>query len=274
MREIREATGRNDNNQAYPVPKRPRFLGHHTESIVPDNEASICTPYRPNAAGWVQRDTPVASASPQAPKQESFPDSLQEMYPSSACTAFHRGPMPSAALKDTEIYGTYLSPTAGTADLPDFSTTEVKRQLSRLQTQSTQSQQALNSIPPGSLPASQEPGSCRQLTWPDSAPSSDNTDASVAVSTHQARADPSQASFKGAEKDEMQRIPEYTSNSGMRLAPGLASAADLKAVEKQQKEVPRSRLRRKLADWGVPPKVADVSLQLVWGFLLLSANQI
>ena len=223
-------------------------------------EANDWTPYKTAPAGIIPWETPAGQASA---SQVQAPGGTQDplgTYPSSASTVFCDGKPLNAP--DPGPDGGYFSPWTDPAAL-QFCTEEVKKQLSRLQ---SQSQPLACSIDPASKTESQDPDGCRQLTWPsDSGHGSSATDTSTRNRPSQTLDDSArqgagetEKAVSPPEKSLMAvKEPSEMRHSRVPLPPGFACASDLPAVARQQRAPPQ--LRRKLVEWGVPPRVAAVS---------------
>ena len=222
--------------------------------------SSARTPFRVNKSGWIQLDTPSPHLAAQAPQRHSwplFPEHQQQ-------TLSVRGDPehdPTASRQEASVpkegyrEAYFESPSALTSSPHDFSTVEVKKELSRLQ---ALSQQLPSSDQATAFLASDQ--SCRQIEWPEASPGDCFQDSSPQElkTLYVTPRDLSSATQQSLESNRISK-PEPVSEVPFQLAPGFALAADIKAVERQQREKPKSKLKRKLAEWDIPARVATVS---------------
>lgn len=231
-----------------------------SESLL-GTAASARTPFKLDNSGWIQLQTPSPHLTAQTPQQNSWP--IYTQYRQQAAPVNRalvndlqgskKGLLLPAGHLQEDFFG---SPAVLTSSPHDFSTEEVKKELSRLQALSQQLPSSNQAA--GTLASDQ---SCRQLEW--SEPSSE--DHLLDSSTNDLSAAPlsptelSSATQQTVEAVESAAGVQHASKGTFQLAPGFALAADTKAVERQQTEKPICKLKRKLSDWGVPPRVAAVS---------------
>ena len=228
---------------------------------------SARTPFKLDNSGWIQLETPSPHLTAQTPQQHSYPQ--QHSWPVYTQHRQQAAPVNRAFVNDLQgsKKGVLLpaghlkedffgSPAVLTSSPHDFSTGEVKKELSRLQALSQQlpsSDQAAGTV------ASDQ--SCRQLEWSEPSPEDSLLDRST---NDLSAADLSPTELSLATQQTVGAVGtaagiQHASKGTFQLAPGFALAADTKAVERQQTEKPRCKLKRKLSDWGVPPRVAAVS---------------
>ena len=220
--------------------------------------ASAQTPYKLDSSGWIQLETPSPNLAAQANQTLSWPsERMHSQQAAPTKTLPFPGDLkgskthdrPTRAIPAPFEKGFFHSPAAVSISPHDFSTEDVKKELSRLQALS----QSLHSSPAADFIASDQ--SCRQLTWPDpshleSVPGSRNQDVTNTESSSAA-----QQSLEARTSSQVEGICKAT----FQLAPGFTKAADIKNVERQQRVKPKSGLKRKLLEWDIPPRVAAVS---------------
>ena len=263
--------------EAEPVCKRARLDSEiQTPSFTESDgqlgtSSSARTPFRINDSGWIKLDTPSPNLAAEAPQRHILPlcTQQQEHLPFSGCDSANESGASANELgarqrgsslvngKFEEVF--LLSPAALTSSPHDFSTEEVRKELSRLQAglqQLPSSDQAAETLALDQ--------SCRQLEWSDASPAAYNCQKILQDSRalHVTPTDPLSATQQSLEANATSNI-EHGNQAPFQLAPGFALAADIKAVERQQREKPRSKLKRRLSEWDIPPRVAAVSFLIL-----------
>lgn len=249
------------------TPTKRLRLGSEVESQgkfqsvdIKGEKAPYITPLRSNAAGWVQLETPtplhgLLQSHERPPRHETFNDVLlHQMSLASSQTMDPTQSMPQIQTSCHLSYGVLNTPAPTQFDAcsQDFSTTEVKAKLRRIRAQTQ-----IDPLSSGTHELTTVEG---LATWPgviNGLPViADMIDSATLKLTGKAF-----EGKEGANPREQQRVSEE-SKKPLHIPPGFTSAADVNAVEQQQKSVLRRRLRRRLEEWNVPPRVVAVSSQL------------
>ena len=254
--------------EAVPAHKKARLDNQFQSAPFTDPEGqlgtdlSAGTPFIVDSSGWIQLDSPSPNLTAKTPQRHSWPQYTQQQQQQTTFVGRDSDRQAKArkekasSLKEDLQESFFQSPASLCSTPHDFSTEEVKKELSRLQALSQQLPSSGQAA--GGLLASDQ--SCRQLTWPEASPEDSHPESHSQDFTapHATPTDLSSTTQQSLEASKCLQPNHHT--APFQLAPGFALAADIKAVERQQSQKPRSKLKRKLAEWGIPPRVAAVSL--------------